>query len=126
MRVLNPGWSAWPSCLDVFVSSKLMPRVDCPVLVMHVSDLILSSSRHPGCQHLSRWHSGQCRAHPELGSCLLQGTEDEVINIRHGKRLHELAKLKSQPLWAEGHNHQVGMQKIVCDRAPQPSTLRTT
>jgi hypothetical protein len=37
MRVLNPGWSAWPSCLDVFVSSKLMPRVDCPVLVMHVS-----------------------------------------------------------------------------------------
>jgi hypothetical protein len=46
-----------------------------------------------------------------LGSSLLQGTEDEVIDIRHGKRLHELAKLKSQPLWAEGHNHQVGMHE---------------
>lgn len=45
------------------------------------------------------------------GPSLLQGTEDEVIDIRHGKRLHELAKLKSQPLWAEGHNHQVGMQR---------------
>ena len=49
---------------------------------------------------------------------LLQGTEDEVIDIRHGKRLHELAKLKSQPLWAEGHNHQVGLQRVlmVCGR----------
>lgn len=44
MRVLNPGWSAWPSCLDVFVSSKLMPRVDCPVLVMHVSSCMGLSS----------------------------------------------------------------------------------
>jgi hypothetical protein len=44
-----------------------------------------------------------------FGASVLQGTEDEVIDIRHGKRLHELAKLKSQPLWAEGHNHQVGM-----------------
>lgn len=45
MRVLNPGWSAWPSCLDVFVSSKLMPRVDCPVLVMHVSSCNGASER---------------------------------------------------------------------------------
>lgn len=37
----------------------------------------------------------------------MQGTEDEVIDVRHGKRLYELAKLKSEPLWAEGHNHQV-------------------
>lgn len=41
---------------------------------------------------------------------MLQGTEDEVIDLRHGKRLYELAKLKSQPLWAEGHNHQVSRQ----------------
>lgn len=50
MRVLNPGWSAWPSCLDVFVSSKLMPRVDCPVLVMHVSLQLLRNCSCPASQ----------------------------------------------------------------------------
>jgi pimeloyl-ACP methyl ester carboxylesterase len=69
MRVLNPGWNAWPSCLDVFVSSKLVPRIDCPLLVMH-------------------------------------GTEDEVIDVVHGRKLHSLAQHPSEPLWAEGHNHQ--------------------
>lgn len=58
---------------------------------------------------------------------LLQGTEDEVIDIRHGKRLHELAKLKSQPLWAEGHNHQVELQRVmvVCSRPSVNMTFCT-
>lgn len=69
MRVLNPGWRLWPSFADVFVNSRLVPRIDCPLLVMH-------------------------------------GTEDEVIDIVHGKKLHELAKHPSEPLWAVGHTHQ--------------------
>ena len=49
------------------------------------------------------------RCHSTACFCEHQGTEDEVIDIVHGKRLHELAKnpAKTPPLWAEGHNHQV-------------------
>ena len=40
MRVLNPGWKLWPACMDVFVNSKLVPQIDCPILVMHVRYLV--------------------------------------------------------------------------------------
>lgn len=35
MRVLNPGWRRWPSALDIFPNHRLVPKIQCPVLVMH-------------------------------------------------------------------------------------------
>jgi abhydrolase domain-containing protein 17 len=38
---------------------------------------------------------------------VIHGTSDEVIDINHGKRLHELAKNPyAKPLWADGYTHQ--------------------
>lgn len=37
---------------------------------------------------------------------IMHGTEDEVIHISCGKRLHELCKNPVEPLWAMGFNHQ--------------------
>jgi hypothetical protein len=37
MRVLNPGWRRWPSFADIYPNYKLVPRIGCPLLVMHVS-----------------------------------------------------------------------------------------
>ncbi|KAK8526090.1 hypothetical protein V6N13_017156 [Hibiscus sabdariffa] len=36
---------------------------------------------------------------------VIHGTEDEVVNISHGKRLWELCKEKYEPLWLKGGNH---------------------
>lgn len=36
----------------------------------------------------------------------MQGTDDDVIDIVHGKTLHKLAKNAHPPLWAEGFTHQ--------------------
>ena len=41
MRVLNPGWRHWPSALDIFPNFRLVPKIQCPVLIMHVSWLWL-------------------------------------------------------------------------------------
>jgi pimeloyl-ACP methyl ester carboxylesterase len=35
MRVLNPGWRRWPSFADIYPNYKLVPRIGCPLLVMH-------------------------------------------------------------------------------------------
>ncbi len=35
-----------------------------------------------------------------------QGTDDDVISIEHGKKLHELCKSARDPLWLDGYNHQ--------------------
>lgn len=45
---------------------------------------------------------------PKIESPLLvmHGTEDEVIHISCGQRLHELSKNKFPPLWAHGYTHQ--------------------
>lgn len=38
---------------------------------------------------------------------VMHGTEDEVIDVRHGKRLFKLARrVFPSPLWAAGYNHQ--------------------
>ncbi|GAB4814671.1 hypothetical protein N2152v2_001717 [Parachlorella kessleri] len=37
---------------------------------------------------------------------VLHGTQDEVIDISHGKKLHSLCKRPAEPLWAAGCNHQ--------------------
>ncbi|WOG88900.1 hypothetical protein DCAR_0208135 [Daucus carota subsp. sativus] len=36
---------------------------------------------------------------------IIHGTEDEVVDISHGKRLWELCKEKYEPLWLTGGNH---------------------
>lgn len=69
MRVLNPGWTLWPSWLDIFPNYKWVPRIQRPLLLLH-------------------------------------GTEDEVIDVEHSKKLHSLCKQPAEPLWAEGCNHQ--------------------
>ena len=38
MRVLNPGWRHWPSALDIFPNFRLVPKIKCPVLIMHVRE----------------------------------------------------------------------------------------
>ena len=35
-----------------------------------------------------------------------QGTEDEVVEITHGRILHSLCKRPAEPLWAAGRSHQ--------------------
>ena len=39
MRVLNPGWSRWPAWADIFPNHKAVPRIEAPLLVIHVSEL---------------------------------------------------------------------------------------
>lgn len=36
LRVLYPNWKRWPAVADVFVNTRLMPKVASPVLIMHV------------------------------------------------------------------------------------------
>lgn len=36
---------------------------------------------------------------------VIHGTEDEVVDISHGKKLWELSKMKNEPLWVNGGNH---------------------
>lgn len=38
-------------------------------------------------------------------ACVLQGTDDEIVDFSHGKRLWELAKEKYDPLWVKGGGH---------------------
>jgi len=42
----------------------------------------------------------------ECPTTILHGSEDDVIGIEHGHRLHELCKNPAAPLWLEGYNHQ--------------------
>jgi hypothetical protein len=35
----------------------------------------------------------------------LQGTNDDIVDLSHGKRLWELAKEKYDPLWVKGGGH---------------------
>lgn len=43
----------------------------------------------------------------EASTLIIHGTQDEVIDVDHGKRLHELAKNPyPKPLWANGYTHQ--------------------
>lgn len=35
----------------------------------------------------------------------MQGTDDKVVDISHGKQLWELCKEKYEPLWLKGGNH---------------------
>jgi hypothetical protein len=101
IRVLNPTIKRWPGWADIFPNIYLMPKVKCLTTIMHVGAplplTILSM-----------------RKFPELGFCLViyllrmggQGSEDEVIDISHGKQLHQLASNTAAPLWLEGYNHQ--------------------
>ncbi|XP_075096127.1 uncharacterized protein LOC107789146 [Nicotiana tabacum] len=36
---------------------------------------------------------------------VIHGTEDEVVDFSHGKKLWELSKMKYEPLWINGGNH---------------------
>lgn len=35
----------------------------------------------------------------------MQGTNDEIVDLSHGKRLWELSKDKYEPLWVKGGGH---------------------
>lgn len=35
----------------------------------------------------------------------MQGTEDQVVDVSHGRKLHSLAQRPSQALWLEGYTH---------------------
>ena len=40
-----------------------------------------------------------------MGLIERQGTEDEVVDISHGRMLHSLAQRPSQPLFLDGYTH---------------------
>ena len=35
----------------------------------------------------------------------MQGTEDQVVHVSHGRMVHSLAQNPSQPLFLEGYTH---------------------
>ena len=39
IRVLNPSLKWWPGWADVYQNYQLMPKVEAPVLVMHVREV---------------------------------------------------------------------------------------
>ena len=43
--MVNPGWGWWPSWLDVYHNLRLVPKINAPVLVMHVRALLQAMSR---------------------------------------------------------------------------------
>ncbi|XP_047317516.1 alpha/beta hydrolase domain-containing protein 17B-like [Impatiens glandulifera] len=47
---------------------------------------------------------------------VIHGTEDDVVNVSHGKKLWELSKEKYEPLWIRGGNH--------CDLEMYPEYIR--
>lgn len=55
---------------------------------------------------------------------IMHGTDDEVIHISCGKRLHELCKNAVEPLWAEGFNHQVRRLALEPVLHPRPESGR--
>ena len=55
-----------------------------------------------------------------LNAPSIQGTEDEVIDISHGKWLHSLCTRPATPMWAEGFNHQVMQTREDARRAQRP------
>ena len=64
-----------------------------------------------------RWVQCRCCWCSQDQCCVhVQGTDDDVIDIAHGKTLHSLAKRAHPPLWAEGFTHQV-------ESAPPPPPL---
>lgn len=38
-------------------------------------------------------------------ACHLQGTDDDIVDLSHGKCLWELSKEKYEPLWIKGGGH---------------------
>jgi hypothetical protein len=36
MRVMNPTWHYWPTFLDVYPNIRLVPKIDAPLLILHV------------------------------------------------------------------------------------------
>ena len=123
IRVLNPSLKRWPNWADIYPNISLMPKVTCPCTILHVSDwpskqaapiigsltslirvLAWSSCNGLGANYIISHH---CPYPPFLRvSGSMQGTEDEVIAIDHGHKLHELCKSSCDPLWLDGYNHQ--------------------
>lgn len=71
LRVLYPGWKRWPAVADVFVNTRLMPKVISPVLIMHGTDddviaIIHGKTLHALAQnaHEPLWAEG--RTHQDL------------------------------------------------------------
>lgn len=88
--------SALLTPLFVFQNIDKIPLVECPVLVIHVSNY--------------RYGFNYTMMNPifcqfEAFFWCLQGTEDEVVDFSHGKQLWELCKEKYEPLWLKGGNH---------------------
>mmetsp|Transcript_46875 Transcript_46875/g.119584 ORF Transcript_46875/g.119584 Transcript_46875/m.119584 type:complete len:286 (+) Transcript_46875:487-1344(+) len=93
------------------------PSVDLAARTPELGGLVLHSPLLSGVRVLNptlkRWPSWadifpNIHLMPKV-KCLttvLHGTEDEVIDITHGHKLHELAPQKAAPLWLEGYNHQ--------------------
>lgn len=82
--------------LFLFQNIDKIPLVECPVLVIHVSNF---------CYGFNYTMANPNFCQFEAFFWCLQGTEDEVVDFSHGKQLWELCKEKYEPLWLKGGNH---------------------
>jgi abhydrolase domain-containing protein 17 len=78
----------------VLQNIEKIPLVKCPVLLILVSSYIVL--------HTCTDHN-ICTDHYK--QCIFQGTNDDVVDCSHGKRLWELSPQKYEPLWIEGGDH---------------------
>lgn len=88
--------SALLTPLFVFQNIDKIPLVECPVLVIHVSNYSYGFS-------YTMMNPNFCQV--EAFFWCSQGTEDEVVDFSHGRQLWELCKEKYEPLWLKGGNH---------------------
>ncbi|KAK0571997.1 hypothetical protein LWI29_024600 [Acer saccharum] len=96
IRVLYPvKMTFW---FDIFKNIDKIRHVSCPVLVIHVSTyhvMFYLSIRAFVLSLLMRFRLMK----------RLQGTNDDIVDLSHGKRLWELSKEKYDPLWVKGGGH---------------------
>ncbi|KAL5974412.1 hypothetical protein ACLOJK_031077 [Asimina triloba] len=95
LRVMYPvKHSYW---FDIYKNIDKIPLVNCPVLVIHpeTQSLQLLAYLEEFAYLIERLKQPEC----------LRGTDDDVVNWYHGKKLWELCKEKYEPLWIKGGNH---------------------
>ncbi|KAK9098355.1 hypothetical protein Syun_025400 [Stephania yunnanensis] len=97
IRVLYPvKLTFW---FDIFKNIDKIRHVSCPVLVIHFQSC--AAETNDGCDgvlfRLDRTRSQRG------GSS--HGTNDDIVDWSHGKRLWELSKEKYDPLWVKGGGH---------------------
>ncbi|GMN64072.1 hypothetical protein TIFTF001_033152 [Ficus carica] len=102
IRVLYPvKMTFW---FDIFKNIDKIPKVNCPVLVIHgLSELVTRRVALLICT--PKRTLARLSADVVYFFVVRTGTNDDIVDWSHGKRLWELAKEKYDPLWVKGGGH---------------------